>query len=137
MPGTAGALLNSSSDSRWWLQTIAVQSFTLQIFYFQRLRKYQHNRFQSSPIPVRACSAGRGTIEPEVEGFPKSLSPKGRLGLRIVRQAAGTQRLRSEYFGYFGFFVAAEIFSYEIALRETGLKYERLSNRPQSKAKMS
>jgi hypothetical protein len=33
-----------------------------------------------------------------------------------VRQAAGTQRLRSEYFGYFGFFVAAEIFSYESAL---------------------
>jgi hypothetical protein len=86
---------------------------------------------------VRACSAGRGTIEPEVEGFPKSLSPKGRLGLRIVRQAAGTQRLRSEYFGYFGFFVAAEIFSYEIAMRETGLKYERLSNRPPGKAEMS
>jgi hypothetical protein len=39
-----------------------------------------------------------------------------------VRQAAGTQRLRSEYFGYFGFFVAAEIFSYESALGQTDQK---------------
>jgi hypothetical protein len=62
--------------------------------------------------------AGRGAIEPEVQVFPKSLSPKGRLGLRIVRQAAGTQRLRSG-FGYFGFFVAAEIFSHKIGHGET------------------